>query len=162
MFSIIDIETGRFGKKITSAGIIPKGTVIHHFSGTPVTFAETKKLREKESYALQIGPDDYLLLDEPACFFNHACEPNCGLTPSLELIALQEIPGGAELCYDYSTTMLERSWTMKCECKKSSCRGIVEDFDKLPLALQKKYLLQNIVQHFIVETLKTGWGWPGI
>jgi hypothetical protein len=50
--------------------------------------------------------------------------------------------------------MLERSWTMKCGCKKRGCRGTVEDFDKLPQELQQKYFGQNIVQDFIAEALK--------
>jgi uncharacterized protein len=154
MFRIIDIETGRFGKKVTSNKAIAKGTVIIRFTGKPITFAESKTMGARESFALQTGYNSYILLDEPACLFNHSCEPNCGLTPELDLIAIEQINEGEELCYDYSTTMLERSWTMACQCNRKSCRKIIEDFDRLPAELQDKYISLKIVQEFILRALK--------
>lgn len=153
MFSIIEIEEGRFGKKICSSFEIKKGTVILHFTGSPMSLEESKKLGDDESFAFQVNEDHYIFLDEPARYFNHSCEPNCGVTPGLELVALYDIPEGEELFYDYSTSMLERHWTMACECHKKSCRHLVEDFDQLPLPVQQKYLDLNVVQAFIVRLL---------
>jgi uncharacterized protein len=153
MFKIFDVEEGRFGKRITSSEEIKKDAVITRFTGEPMTFEESKKMGETESFALQIDNHLYIYLDEPVRFFNHSCEPNCGLRPDLKLIALQDIPEGEELFFDYSTTMLERYWTMPCDCQKQTCRKIVQDFDFLPPETQQKYLKLNVVQDFIVKAL---------
>jgi len=150
---LFEIQNNRFGKCIFSLETIPEGTVIHRFSGKPMLYDETKKLGDVESYALQTGTEFYLFLDEPARYFNHSCDPSCGLTPELELVALRDISKGEELNYDYSTTMLERDWHMKCHCNKEKCRQVITDFDRLPKKLQEHYLALNVVQQYIVDAL---------
>jgi hypothetical protein len=71
----------------------------------------------------------------------------------LELFTLREILPGEELLWDYSTSMFERHWTMRCHCGCKECRHVITDFDLLPLHLQKKYLRMNIVFPFIKEML---------
>ena len=147
------VSENRFGRSVFAEDLIREGTLILTFSGQAMLYEETKALHDQESFALQRGPDFYLFLDEPARYFNHSCEPNCGLR-DLDLIALREIAAGEELSYDYSTTMLERDWNLKCNCGKQSCRGVVNDFDRLPLVRQNYYLEKQVVQDFIIERLK--------
>src|SRR4051812_26640182 len=101
---LFEIHNNRFGKCVYSLQAIPEGSVICKFTGKPMLYEETKNLGEIESYALQTDNEFYLFLDEPARYFNHSCEPACGLTPDLQLIALRDISKGEELNYDYSTT----------------------------------------------------------
>lgn len=150
---MIRIDNTDKGKAIRSTRKIPKGTVISIFTGKPIDYKETLELDEKESFALQQGSDSYLLLDEPYCYYNHSCEPNCGLNMQLELFALTDIADGTELRYDYSTTMLERHWTMPCSCGAPSCRKIIKDFDTLPAELQERYIRLGIVQRFILDVI---------
>lgn len=150
MFEVQDINGE---KKIIAKNRIAKGTELCKFSGKLISYDETLTLKDKESFALQIEKDVYVYLDEPYRYFNHCCEPNCGLTPGLELITLYDIPGNEELRYDYSTTMLEHHWSMKCKCHKPSCRHVITDFDKLPKKVQEKYREWNVVQTFILDFL---------
>ena len=70
------------------------------------------------------------------------------------MFALKKIKAGEELLWDYSTSMLERHWTMECACGENTCRKIITDFDLLPTELQLKYLQVNIVLPFIADFIK--------
>lgn len=150
MFRIEEINGG---KRVYAEERIEKNTVICAFTGEPMYYEETTALGDKESFAFQVGKELYIYLDAPARYFNHCCEPNCGVTPELNLVALEDIPKNEELRWDYSTSMLEHHWHMKCKCHKPQCRKVIGDFTLLPKALQQKYILLNIVQPFILESL---------
>lgn len=86
-------------------------------------------------------------------YINHSCEPNAGLREDLEMLALRDIAVGEEICFDYSTCMSERDWTMSCQCGTSQCRKIIRDFHDLPTEIKHHYLQQGIVQRFIVREI---------
>jgi uncharacterized protein len=151
---MISIQESKFGKGLFASIDIPKNTIVTRVTGQPMNFAETVELKEKESHTLQIGPDQYILCTPPFLYSNHSCNPNCGLTPNLELKTLRLIKQGEELLWDYSTSMLERHWTMKCNCGSANCRHIIQDFDLLPEELQAKYIQLDIVLPFILENIK--------
>jgi uncharacterized protein len=154
--SIIEIRRTKFGKGVFATGHIPKGTIL--FSVDPgwkrLHFRDTTKLGDRESHALQIGIDEYILLEPPVLCVNHSCNPNCGFNDQLQLVTIKNIFPAEELFWDYSTSMFEQSWVMKCSCGSSLCRNEVKDFDSLPHELQQKYLKMNIVLSFIVDILK--------
>ena len=129
---------------------VPAGATILFFTGEMLGLDEVLASGIDESYPLQIGPSTYLDLDARSRVVNHSCEPNAGLRSDRILIALRDIRCDEEICYDYSTTMSERRWTMQCHCGEKSCRGIVGDFQDLPLFLQQRYLQLGVVQSFIV------------
>jgi hypothetical protein len=151
---MISIHNAKFGKGLFASVDIPKNTVITLVSGRPMTFSETIELKERESHSLQVGIDQYIMCEPPFIYSNHSCEPNCGLTPNLEVIALRHIKQGEELLWDYSTSMLERHWTMQCRCGSARCRNLVTDFDLLPEQLQDHYIRLNIVLPFILERMR--------
>jgi uncharacterized protein len=150
---LFKITEDRLGKKIVINKELAEGEIICRFTGKPIDYQKTLNLGDKESFALQVEKDVYLYLEEPYRYFNHSCEPNCGLNEKLDLIAIQNIAKNDELCYDYSTTMLEHHWNMQCECRRESCRNIIGDFDKIPKEIQQKYIRLNIVQPFILKQL---------
>jgi SET domain-containing protein len=150
---LFEVKENELGKCVFATALIRKGEEIFRFTGSPMQYDETKELGTEESFALQISTNFYLYLDEPARYFNHSCDPNCGLTPDLKLMAIREIAKGEELTYDYSTTMLERDWHLKCKCNKEKCRKVVVDFDRLPKVTQQYYLGLNVVQGFIQDRL---------
>jgi len=92
---------------------------------------------------LQIGYDKYLV--------NHSCNLNAGIKNNVILFAIKNIKKGEEIKFDYSTTVDEDDWTMKCECHQKNCRKIIKDFKYLPKNTQKKYLKLGIVQRFIAK-----------
>lgn len=151
---MISIQDAKFGKGLFALVDIPKNTVITSVTGPHMNFLDTIGLKERESHTIQVGIDQYILCDPPFLYSNHSCEPNCGVTPELELITLQPIGKGDELLWDYSTSMLERHWTMNCRCGSATCRHIIKDFDLLPQKLQQHYIELNIVLPFILESLK--------
>lgn len=145
----MEVRESRFGKGIFAVTAIKKGTELLTVKGTEISFLQAVGLEERESYTVQVSAGRYLLPDYPFYLSNHSCNPNCGVTPDLKFVALQDIAKEEELLWDYSTTMLERYWTMECQCGNSNCRGVIRDFDLLPVFLQKKYINLNIVQPFI-------------
>lgn len=152
---LFGVRETKLGKSVWSLEKIEAGEELCTFTGKPVYFEETLKLGVKESFALQVAKELYILLDEPYCYFNHSCEPNCGVTTDLRLVAIKPIQKNEELRWDYSTSMMERHWTMKCICKKENCRKVVADFTTLSKKTQKYYLDNNVVQGFIVDMLET-------
>lgn len=150
-FYIADSELG-FGAFANRE--IRKGEHIYTFTGEPVTYEESLNLGAEECYALQIGARNYIQLEAPGKFINHSCEPNAGLMAGFELMAIRDIHFNEQIVYDYSTTMLERHWEMRCKCGSFSCRHIIRDFDLLPETLQKEYIQLRIVQPFILQALQ--------
>lgn len=100
---------------------------------------------------LQTGPRTYILLNPPGVFANHSCHPNAGVAHNRRLVAIQPISRGAEIRFDYSTTMDEDFWTLNCCCGEMNCRGVITDFKDLPPAIQKTYLELGVVQRFIAR-----------
>lgn len=150
----IEIRESKFGKGLFAKKDIEQGTILCKASGKKLSFGETLLLNEKESYTLQIDFDKYIFCEPPFLYSNHSCNPNCAVNQHLELFALKKINAGEELFWDYSTSMLERHWTMKCSCGETNCRSVVTDFDLLPKYLQQKYLEMNIVFAFIADFIK--------
>lgn len=150
----IEIGNSKFGKGLFAKTGIRPGTALCKLKGRELNFEETVALNEKESHSLQIDFDKYILCEPPFLYSNHSCNPNCALNRHLELFALREIKKGEELFWDYSTSMLERHWTMQCHCGEDNCRRIVTDFDLLPEQLQEKYLGLNIVLPFIAHFIQ--------
>jgi len=141
-----ELDRGLFAGRAFS-----EGEFVFRFTGPAIGFADALAKGEAESNPLQIGPNLYIDTEAPGVFTNHSCEPNVGIRDACEVYALHEIQRGEELRFDYSTTMSERHWTMRCLCGTPSCRGIIGDFHDLPEDLQLRYLAMGIVQPFIVE-----------
>ncbi|MFL5810335.1 MAG: SET domain-containing protein-lysine N-methyltransferase [Flavisolibacter sp.] len=153
---LMEVRESKFGKGLFALTDIGEGSILCKVSGTELEmdFATTLALKNKESHALQIDHDRYILCEPPFLYSNHSCNPNCGVNSRLEMLALKHIRAGQELLWDYSTSMLERHWTMKCSCGEAECRKIITDFDLLPQELQLNYLHKNIVLPFIVSYLQ--------
>jgi hypothetical protein len=151
MTSLFRVEEKNNEKKVCAACDIPSDAELCLFTGKLIDYNTTIQLGSRESFAMQVDNNLYVYLDPPARYFNHCCEPNCGVRPDLMLVSLQDIKKGEELRWDYSTSMLEHHWTMVCSCNKPTCRKVIRDFDTLPKALQQKYIAMNIVQKFIVK-----------
>ncbi|MEZ5063523.1 MAG: SET domain-containing protein-lysine N-methyltransferase [bacterium] len=110
----------------------------HRIHGTPLG-----------AYLLQVGDGKYILPVSPGRYVNHSCEPNVGLVDERTLVMLAPVAAGTELRFDYSTSMNEDFWTMACACGKPTCRGLVEDFKRLPATLQQYYLELGVVPEFV-------------
>ena len=152
VYSQIEIQSTRMGLGVFAVKDIPAGQPILKFRGPNINFAQNFAKGEKMANPLQIDHDLYIDLEPPGLYINHSCNPNTGIFQDRILIALQHIAAGEEIFYDYSTTMDEDCWTMKCLCNSHNCRGVVTDFKYLPLNTQEHYLKLGIVQDFIVRS----------
>jgi SET domain-containing protein len=148
------IEECEFGLGVFANRDIQKGEAILAFSGPIIDSAETKRRGPWECMPLQIGQDQYFDTRPPGIFVNHACDPNAGIRNDRDLVALRAIAKGGEIFFDYSTTMEEQSFTMRCLCGAPNCRRVVADFSTLPAEVQASYIAQGIVMSFIVKKLR--------
>jgi hypothetical protein len=151
---VLEVRDSKFGKGLFAKKDLPPGTIVCAATGREMNFQQTVELSEKESHALQIDLDRYLYCDRPFLFSNHSCNPNCGIDRNRNLFTLRFVHADEELFWDYSTSMLERHWTMKCACGAVLCRKTITDFDLLPPDLQRRYLQLDIVFPFILRHLK--------
>src|SRR5436190_23529877 len=129
---IVEVRASRFGKGLFAVKKIPAYSISCKATGVSLDLKQTLTLKERESYCLQVDFDKYILCEPPFLYSNHSCEPNCGVNANLELFTLKDILPGEELLWDYSTSMFERHWTMRCGCGALTCRHIIQDFDLLP------------------------------
>lgn len=70
-------------------------------------------------------------------YFNHSCNPNCGIKKGIKIVAMRDIKKGEELTIDYDT--LEYDWGMKCNCGSKNCRKTIRGYKYLSERLKKKY-----------------------
>jgi hypothetical protein len=145
-----DLGLGAFAKTL-----ILRGTTIHSFSGPRISFRDVLAKGDRQCWPLQIAPADsglaYVDLDNdsPGCFVNHSCDPNAAIIDDSNLVAIRDIYPDMEVRYDYSTTMLERSFEMECRCGSRRCRKVVRDFDTLPIPTQRYYIREGFLCSFI-------------
>ncbi|MFA4953537.1 MAG: SET domain-containing protein [Candidatus Pacearchaeota archaeon] len=124
------------------------------------------KLMSYEEIVYDKNEDKYVQVDKKLyfnpfgnliVFLNHSCNPNVGIIikqNEIHLVAIKNIFIGEEITFDYSTTMDEDDWTMKCNCGDKNCREIIKDFKHLPKFIQKKYLELGIVPDYIKKDLQ--------
>jgi SET domain-containing protein len=154
--SKVYVAACHLGKGVFASSRIAKGETIFVFTGKFITLDDAVAKGDHEGDVLQIGPGLYLDPQSPGLYINHSCAPNAGIRASRRVVALRDIEANEEVYFDYSTTMSEDRWTMRCDCRKPGCRGVIEDFHTLPTAVQDKYLAMGIVSDFIVRELQQG------
>ena len=130
--------TGLFAKKV-----IPKGTRIIEYEGLRVQKADLLHdlangltnmiyvMQLNESMVIDAGREG-----NDARFINHSCAPNCEVLSFNEtpyIYAMQEIPQGEELSFDYKLGFdgeveipieQKKEW-FPCNCGASTCRGTI-------------------------------------
>lgn len=139
------------GRGVFAARAFRPGELILRFAGEPYDRHHPIHDRPEGANLLQVGPTSYILPGPVGLYVNHSCNPNAGLSGPDLLVAIKDIPEGAEVRFDYSTGMDEDLWTMKCACREPNCRGIVRDFKYLPPLLRRRYVAWGIVPDFIAH-----------
>lgn len=141
------------GKGVFANKNFKKGDKIMDFKGKYFTYEQLPAPYNKVlDHYVQIGKN--LLLgpsNDLDDYINHSCNPNSGLkikNKKAWLIAIKNIKNDQEITWDYSTTMDEDDFTMKCDCKSKNCRKIIKDFKYLPRKIQAKYAKLKIVPKY--------------
>ena len=109
---------------------------------------------------IRFGPESYLDPgDSLGRYINHSCEPNAGLrklNQRLVLFAASRISAGAEILFDYSTTIGDDDiWTMRCNCGAPSCRRVIRRLGSLSAERVERYFRDGLVPKYIADTLDT-------
>jgi len=127
---MIEVREGRLGTSVFAAKPLQRGQVILSGWGlcSPV----------RTRHSIQVERNLHVSIDSPIQFFNHSCEPNCGLlirngVAMLEVHPLRPIEAGEELTIDYET-FEDRIEHMNgpCLCGAATCRGRVQGYSNLP------------------------------
>jgi hypothetical protein len=139
---VVDDES--IGHFVVSDTPIESGETIVIWAGAEITLVEALALTPKEQdYLLQVDDDCFLLapLDElcTADFINHSCEPNCGFSNSVTLVAMRPIRAGEVLTFDYAMCDTNPFVAFDCLCRSASCRGRFTGDDWKDPALQRRY-----------------------
>ncbi|MPZ29565.1 MAG: SET domain-containing protein-lysine N-methyltransferase [Rhodospirillales bacterium] len=141
------------GLGIFATHFIPRGATILLFRGPLVDVAAVLAKGDRSGDVVQVDRHRYIDPDPPGLYVNHSCDPNAGIRDGSSLVAIQPIWPGEQICFDYSTTMCDRLWSLACRCGSPHCRGTVLDFDLIPAHVAQRYLALGIVQPFIVREL---------
>lgn len=131
---------GPLGRGAVAVEPIAAGETVAAFGGRCTSRAELDLLPDDQRRrSLQI--DDALFLagaaePEAVDFVAHSCEPTCGMSGSVLLVALRDIAPGEWLTYDYATTDGSDIDEFDCHCGAPSCRGRVTGQDWMLPELQ--------------------------
>ncbi|HSV95837.1 MAG TPA: SET domain-containing protein-lysine N-methyltransferase [Spirochaetota bacterium] len=150
-------QTGR-GRSVFALEDFGAGSCIIEFGGGRFSRNEyISHVDPDNNHFLQIDRNLFLGPTETADnFINHSCDPNCGLkieAGRAYLFAIRQIAAGDEITFDYSTSMDEDFWEMRCQCSSAACRGRVRDFKHLPVETRNRYITMGAVPEFILSGL---------
>ena len=143
------------GLGLFATSFIPTDTPILSFRGPLLDLAAVLAKGDRSGDVVQVDHARYIDTEPPGLYVNHSCDPNAGIRHGFSLVAIRPILPDEQIFFDYSTTMLDRLWTMACRCGTSNCRGTVLDFDLLPQHVARRYLELRVVQPFIMRDFAT-------
>ena len=140
------------GSGVFANADIKKNERVAVFGGFVVAIEELDNIKENDVNAhgviLEIGyqiEDDLILspIKEEQYsvieYLNHSCQPNCGFSGALNLVAITDIKKGHELFMDYAMSITLDIFDMECECGSNNCREFISGNDWTILELQEKY-----------------------
>lgn len=145
-----------------------KGTSVYVLKGKEISIPAIERIylngfKRISADGYQLSDKRYLFLDAFSDFFNHSCNPTCGITGKSTLVALRDIQPGEEITYDYSAaewTPKEYQaydhceWPMSCRCGESNCRKLITCFPYLPDEVKEKYVRSGILPDHIKRKLR--------
>ena len=138
------------GRGVFAKSRITAGERVAIFGGDIMAIEEIDDLPgQLQEYPMQIEERFVLgrrgaVKPEPADFFNHSCEPNCGFKGQIFLVAMRSVLRGEEVTFDYGMVVSESVgsdivFEMNCRCNTKSCRNMVTENDWKLKVLQRKY-----------------------
>ena len=122
---------------------ISAGETVAAFGGSVVPLAVLQTFNDdRQSRSIQVDTDLYLVSGETpdaGDMLNHSCEPNCGISGQILLVAMRDIEPGEELSFDYAMCDASDYDEFRCLCGEPTCREIVTGSDWRDPVLQAKY-----------------------
>ena len=140
-------STRKYGQGVFAKSKIKEGEVVAAFDGPFLDNDFDGWTEDLSNHAIQYAKDSWRDSKGIARLINHSCEPNCGIKNYFEVVAMRDILPGEHITWDYEMTEKSRWWKMKCHCGNKSCRKLIGNYSRMPVAIRKKY------QGFISEWL---------
>lgn len=137
------------GSVVISSNLLPTNSNLVNEKSNPSTTSC--------SHSIQTNWSEHILMDLPARFLNHSCEPNLSVAKDLnenqsyDFIALRDINKGEEVRFDYETTEYEVGAFEDCACSVDSCRGTIKGFKHNKDVILEKYDETNIAGYLTNE-----------
>jgi uncharacterized protein len=114
------------GRGVFAAAMVDAGELVAVWGGRIVARKIAESLpAELRRYVVQVEEAQFLAPLEPidaAELINHCCQPTCGLSGQIALVALRRIQPGEEITFDYAATDSSEFLSFPCACAKSPCR----------------------------------------
>lgn len=154
-FKQLELRATDFGQGVFTLEALSPGEEILRFGGPRGTMVDMRDL----DHSIQIGRNLFLgpsgRMDD---YVNHSCLPNCGIRlegERLVLVAIEAIPSGRELTYDYATCLgPEDEWVLHCKCGTSMCRGLISALSLPPETLERYRTLDILPFYIFPETAR--------
>ena len=152
----LELKNCPHGRGVFAKEPIEAGEEILQFEGAVVGLEDLPEPYTAETdYYLQVGENLFMgpsgKIDD---YVNHSCEPNCGIkfdVDAIKLVAIAQIDAGDQITFDYSTTMHDFDYEMKCTCGSNICRQRIKNFVELPAKIQAKYVKLGIVPVYLLH-----------
>ncbi|KAL3774233.1 hypothetical protein HJC23_000113 [Cyclotella cryptica] len=114
----------------------------------------TKSSATSCAHSIQIDWNKHILMDLPARYLNHSCDPNVGVlglnaNGSYNFVALKDIACKEELRFDYETTEFAVGAFSICCCGSSNCRGKVRGYKYNGRDIREKYSEEYISSYLL-------------
>ena len=112
-----------------------------------------------QSYAtyltVQTATDKHItLLPEFLQYINHSCAPNVFFdTTTMELVCLQPMQAGDELCFFYPSAEWEMAQPFVCNCGSTDCIQLINGASHLSVATLSKYKLTDFIRQQVKQQL---------
>lgn len=147
------------GKGTFARRKIMRGEFILTLTGKPVVPSQLSNAGPEFGVTaddpLQVGDNLLLILDYASKTINHSCDPNTGMRNQTDLFALKDIKQDEEITYDYSTTSgINDTWTMPCNCNSQQCRKTVGNVLTLPKMTLLYYLKSQAIPNYLIRQLE--------
>jgi hypothetical protein len=133
---------GKGGRTLVAREPIGPGELVVVFGGEVVHASQLEKLSPAERLlTLQVEEELYLVSarDGAADWVNHSCDPNCGMSGQIALVALRPLEPGEEICFDYAMSDGTPYDQFPCGCGAATCRGWVSGDDWQRPELWERY-----------------------
>tara|TARA_B100000609_G_scaffold199687_1_gene206536 strand:+ start:12736 stop:13254 length:519 start_codon:yes stop_codon:yes gene_type:complete len=132
-------KTKKYGLGVFASKPIKKGEVLAEFDGKIYDEDFEDWTTDLQNHTVQCGPERWRDSKGWARYFNHSCEPNCGIRGLYKIVAMRDIKKGEHLTWDYEMTEKSDWWRMRCRCGSPLCRKRIGNFENLPEERRQSY-----------------------
>jgi hypothetical protein len=132
------------GRAVFCRSAIARGELVAVWGGVILALEQALELSPQDmTQCIQIE-DSYVLWtarhrQTAADWINHSCNPNCGISGQISVVAMRDIAPGEEICFDYAMSSSCLMDEFDCACNAVNCRGHVGADDWQRPDLQERY-----------------------